>query len=472
MPRELITLQVGQCGNQIGYEYWKQLAVEHGIGKDGMLEQHALQQPIMDRKDVFFYQADDEHYIPRSILIDLEPRVIHNILQSPNAQLFNPENIFMSSDGGGAGNNWAYGYAEGNKVQEDIMDMIDREADGSDNLEGFMLLHSIAGGTGSGLGSFILERLNDHFPKKIIQTFSVFPNSQEVSDIVVQPYNSILSLKRLCQNADSVVVLDNAALTRIASDKLRIHDPTFSQTNQLVSTVMASCTSTLRFPNYMYHDLLSIYTTLIPMPKCHFLIAGYTPFHSGSVDKVKHITPKTSVHDVMRRLLQPKNMMVSTLQSHSSCYMSALNVIQGEADPTEIHKSLLRIKERQMAKFIPWGPAGIHVTVSPKSPYLTTPHRVSGLMLANHTSISDLFKRTCDQYDRLRKRNAFLDQYRKEAMFAESMEEFDISRHIVQDLFEEYEAAQGFDYLDKTFGPMPQSSHNINNGGMMASTTY
>lgn len=68
-----------------------------------------------------------------------------------------------------------------------------------------MLLHSIAGGTGSGLGSFMLERLNDRYPKKLIQTYSVFPNSDEVSDIVVQPYNSILSLKRLTMNADSVV---------------------------------------------------------------------------------------------------------------------------------------------------------------------------------------------------------------------------------------------------------------------------
>ena len=50
-----------------------------------------------------------------------------------------------------------------------------------------MLLHSIAGGTGSGLGSFLLERLNDRFPKKLIQTYSVFPES---SDVVVQPYNS------------------------------------------------------------------------------------------------------------------------------------------------------------------------------------------------------------------------------------------------------------------------------------------
>ena len=98
-----------------------------------------------------------------------------------------------------------------------------------------MLLHSIAGGTGSGLGSFLLERLNDRFPKKLIQTYSVFPNNQETSDVVVQPYNSILALKRLVNHADSVVVLDNAALSRIAADRLHVQNPSFSQTNQLVS---------------------------------------------------------------------------------------------------------------------------------------------------------------------------------------------------------------------------------------------
>lgn len=68
-----------------------------------------------------------------------------------------------------------------------------------------MLLHSIAGGTGSGLGSFLLERLNDRFPKKLIQTYSVFPDTQNAGDVVVQPYNSLLSMRRLTQNADSVV---------------------------------------------------------------------------------------------------------------------------------------------------------------------------------------------------------------------------------------------------------------------------
>jgi len=46
--------------------------------------------------------------------------------------------------------------------------MIDREADGSDSLEGFCFIHSITGGTGSGMGSFLLEKINDRYPKKII----------------------------------------------------------------------------------------------------------------------------------------------------------------------------------------------------------------------------------------------------------------------------------------------------------------
>lgn len=119
-----------------------------------------------------------------------------------------------------------------------------------------MMMHSIAGGTGSGLGSFLLERLSDAYPKKLIQTYSVFPNSEETSDVVVQPYNSVLATKRLVDNADSVVVLDNAALARIASDRLHIQDPSYSQTNQLVSTVMGASTQTLRYPGYMNNDLV------------------------------------------------------------------------------------------------------------------------------------------------------------------------------------------------------------------------
>lgn len=70
-----------------------------------------------------------------------------------------------------------------------------------------------------------MEALNDAYPKKLIQTYSVFPNMSDNSDVVVQPYNSVLTMKRLVDNADSVVVLDNASLGRIAGDRLHLHQP-------------------------------------------------------------------------------------------------------------------------------------------------------------------------------------------------------------------------------------------------------
>ncbi|CAO2645406.1 Tubulin gamma-2 chain [Lemmus lemmus] len=313
-------------------------------------------------------------------------------------------------------------------------------------IQGFVLCHSIAGGTGSGLGSYLLERLNDRYPKKLVQTYSVFPNQDEMSDVVVQPYNSLLTLKRLTQNADCVVVLDNTALNRIATDRLHIQNPSFSQINQLVSTIMSASTTTLRYPGYMNNDLIGLIASLIPTPRLHFLMTGYTPLTTDqSVASVR----KTTVLDVMRRLLQPKNVMVSTGRDRQTnhCYIAILNIIQGEVDPTQVHKSLQRIRERKLANFIPWGPASIQVALSRKSPYLPSAHRVSGLMMANHTSISSLFESSCQQYDKLWKRGAFLEQFRKEDIFKDNFEEMDRSREVVQELIDEYHAATRPDYI-------------------------
>ncbi|KAJ2901868.1 Tubulin gamma chain [Zalerion maritima] len=444
MPREIITIQAGQCGNSIGSQFWQQLCQEHGINQDGNLEDFATEGG--DRKDVFYYQSDDTRYIPRAILIDLEPRVINGIQSGPYKNIYNPENFYVGKNGIGAANNWGEGYQTGESVHEDILEMIDREADGSDSLEGFMLLHSIAGGTGSGLGSFLLERLNDRFPKQIIQTYSVFPDTTNAGDVVVHPYNSLLTIKRLTQNADSVVVLDNGALSHIAADRLHVQEPSFQQTNQLVSTVMSASTTTLRYPGYMHNDLVSILASLIPTPRCHFLMTAYTPFTGDQVEQAKTVR-KTTVLDVMRRLLQPKNRMVSTVPGKKSCYISILNVIQGEVDPTDVHKSLLRIRERRLATFIPWGPASIQVALTKRSPYIPMSHRVSGLMLANHTSIATLFKRVVRQYDGMRKRNAFIEGYKKTAPFSENLSEFDEAREVVTDLISEYEAAEDPSYL-------------------------
>jgi len=530
MPREIITLQVGQCGNQIGGEFWKQLCVEHGIQPDGLpRDDHAThtaepdstnnsnnnlhsgpqntnsshannQNFIDDRKDVFFYQSDAGHYIPRALLVDLEPRVVNKLMhQGPYRNLFNEENVFIARDGGGAGNNWASGFRQGEQHHEKVLDMIDRESDNSDSLEGFVMCHSIAGGTGSGMGSYLLEALNDHFPKKLVQTYSVFPNwSQNQSDVVVQPYNSVLTLKRLTLNADAVVVLDNTALNRIAVDRLKIENPTVDQLNSLVATIMAASTTTLRYPGYMNNDLIGLLASLIPTPRCHFLMTGYTPLTiadyyqnpiptSGSGDaspmsqeaaaaaassnntntgtgRGGHSASvrKTTVLDVMRRLTQPDNIMVSAdTRSPTSCYISILNIIQGnDVEPTQIHTALQRMRERQSIRFIPWGPASIQVALARKSPFLASTNKVSGFMLANHTSMAELFDRLLSQYDKIRRRNAFLDNYRREPMFKDNLDEFDSARETVQCLVDEYRACERKDYVDYDYASRSE------NGGL------
>jgi tubulin gamma len=99
--------------------------------------------------------------VPRAIIADLEPRVIETFSKSQYGSLFNPDNIFQSNDGGGAGNRWYSGYEQGEKARDDFSDIVQREAENSDSLGGFIMSHSVSGGTGSGFGSYTLEMLRD-----------------------------------------------------------------------------------------------------------------------------------------------------------------------------------------------------------------------------------------------------------------------------------------------------------------------
>merc|ERR1712151_1055453 len=145
-------------------------------------------------------------------------------------------------------------------------------------------------------------------------------------------------------------------------------------------------------------------------------------------------------------LLHTKNIMVSC-STRRGVYISILNIIQGDVDPTEVHKSLQRIRERKLAKFIKWGPASIQVALSRQSPYVQNVHKVNGLMMANHTAICQLFDRCIKQYEKLRSRNAFLENYRQEAMFTDGLEEFDDAEEVLKSLSDEYKAAETEDYI-------------------------
>lgn len=72
------------------------MCLEHGISPSGLLEEFATDG--MDRKDVFFYQADDDHYIPRAVLLDLEPRVINTIMTSAYSKVCEHQHLLVARE--------------------------------------------------------------------------------------------------------------------------------------------------------------------------------------------------------------------------------------------------------------------------------------------------------------------------------------------------------------------------------------
>ena len=91
-------------------------------------------------------------------------------------KMFKPDNFVYGANG--AGNNWAKGhYTEGAELVDQAMDVLRREAESCDCLQGFQLTHSLGGGTGSGMGTLLLSKIKEEFPDRMIMTYSVFPSA-------------------------------------------------------------------------------------------------------------------------------------------------------------------------------------------------------------------------------------------------------------------------------------------------------
>ncbi|XP_071371725.1 tubulin beta-2b chain isoform X8 [Centroberyx affinis] len=211
--REIVHLQAGQCGNQIGAKFWEVISDEHGIDPTGTY--HGDSDLQLDRINVYYNEASGGKYVPRAVLVDLEPGTMDSVRSGPFGQVFRPDNFVFGQSG--AGNNWAKGhYTEGAELVDSVLDVVRKEAESCDCLQGFQLTHSLGGGTGSGMGTLLISKIREEYPDRIMNTFSVVP-SPKVSDTVVEPYNATLSVHQLVENTDETYCIDNEALYDIGN---------------------------------------------------------------------------------------------------------------------------------------------------------------------------------------------------------------------------------------------------------------
>ena len=182
-----VYLHVGQAGNQIGEDLWKCLINESGSMSE----------------DIFFCR---KRQIARGILVDSEPKVIKRIHDDKILSvLFPPQNMIFSENG--RGNNWALGFSKTYKeshisakvdeitLHEGAMEALRKEAEQADYFLGTVMTHSLAGGTGSGLGSRLLHEYRDYFGKAYLMTVSVWPSM--TGETPLQHYNTCFSMAHI-----------------------------------------------------------------------------------------------------------------------------------------------------------------------------------------------------------------------------------------------------------------------------------
>ncbi|CAN1256312.1 Tubulin alpha-4 chain [Linum perenne] len=196
--RECISIHIGQAGIQVGNACWELYCLEHGIQPDGQMPSDKTVGGGDDAFNTFFSETGAGKHVPRAVFVDLEPTVIDEVRTGTYRQLFHPEQLISGKED--AANNFARGhYTIGKEIVDLCLDRIRKLADNCTGLQGFLVFNAVGGGTGSGLGSLLLERLSVDYGKKSKLGFTVYPSPQ-VSTSVVEPYNSVLSTHSLLEH--------------------------------------------------------------------------------------------------------------------------------------------------------------------------------------------------------------------------------------------------------------------------------
>ena len=277
-----------------------------------------------DSFNTFFSETGAGKHVPRCIFLDLEPTVIDEVRTGAYRQLFHPEQLISGKED--AANNFARGhYTIGKEIVDVALDRIRKLADNCTGLQGFLVFNAVGGGTGSGLGSLLLERLSVDYGKKSKLGFTIYP-SPAVSTAVVEPYNSVLSTHALLEHTDVAVMLDNEAVYDICRRSLDIERPTYTNLNRLLAQVISSLTASLRFDGALNVDVTEFQTNLVPYPRIHFMLSSYAPVISA--EKAYH--EQLSVAEVTASAFEPASMM-------AKC----------DPRPRQVHGVLLDVQRRR-----------------------------------------------------------------------------------------------------------------------------
>uniref|UniRef100_A0A8C5PBR2 Tubulin alpha chain n=1 Tax=Leptobrachium leishanense TaxID=445787 RepID=A0A8C5PBR2_9ANUR len=351
--------------------------------------------------------------------------VLYEIRVGETRSLFHPEQLISGKED--AANNYARGhYTVGKQIMDHVMDYIRKLANQCGGLQGFLVFHSLGGGTGSGFTSLLMEKLSMDFAKKSILEFSAYP-APRTSSGVVEPYNSILATHSTLEFSNCSFMVDNEALYGLCRHNLSIERPSYINLNRLVGQIVSSITASLRFDGILNVDLVEFQTNLVPYPRIHFPLVTYSPIIS--VYKASH--EQLSVPTITNECFESRNQMVRCDPQHGK-YMACCLLYRGDVMSIDVNAAIAAIKSKRNVQFVDWCPTGFKVGINYQPPTVVPGGDLAKAqravcMLSNTTAIAEAWARLDHKFDLMYAKRAFVHWYVGEGMeegeFSEARED-------------------------------------------------
>lgn len=419
--KELISIHCGQAGIQLGNACWELFSAESNINPNGELSKQKENSLDNLYFNPFFSENSSGAYKARAAFIDLDPYPINDIKKSSYKDLFSKNNLISLNQDSACTFCSAY-CTLGQELTGVCFDSIRKLVEECDNLQGFIFTHSIGGGTGSGLGSLLLQHLSQEYGKKLKFSYSIFP-SPRFSDLIIEPYNATLAIERLIDHTDLCNVFDNEALYEICHRYLEIENPSFVNINRLIAQQISSVFQGLQYNSMMDCSLEQFVTNIVPYKSLHFLLNSYSPICTpeniyNKINTVANITDSAFEPCSTMAKCNPK------LGKYFACSL----FYRGDVTVKEVYTSISDLKTTKQLKFTNQGLYRFKVGVCNQPPFHISNGDMANVRKAvslafNSTICSSIFDTLSFKFDLLYSKRAFAHWFVGNVMEAANLSE-------------------------------------------------